>query len=352
MKKITILGVSIAALLSGTAYSQTEMTPAPDADIAVNVIDEGGEAASADATPSGIMVAPTSVDLKPWKTKKIWNKRPKIAIVGYNVGTYLTAKETASTQGGFGSSFGARSTLEYRVTNISPELIQEIADEAYADLQKQFLEAGAELVDVETITSDPNINKLGIGSAPFEAKIKDGRAKKRVAVSGPSAFGGTSFMSMGKTTFNLNGSAKTSDGLDAVLVLPNAALDFVSTSGGGQRYFGNKARVEGTVGFSLDVASLTTVTYSKSGRYADGWGNLTLKEDVAVEGPFADVQEWSDELNGLTIGLSKTWGLPYTRAGKKVMGVTVEQAAYKDLALSALRGYNAAIVADYKARSS
>ncbi|MEL6416733.1 MAG: hypothetical protein AAFQ15_17520 [Pseudomonadota bacterium] len=349
LKKI-VFGVSVATLLSGTAFSQTEIASASDAQVIVDAAIEETEAGSTEAASSSVTVAPTSVELKSWKTKKIWSKRPKIAIVGYNVGTYLTAKETASTGGGFGSSFGARSTLEYRVTNISPELIQDIADAAYADLQAQFLEAGAELVDVETITADPNISKLGVGSAPFQAKIKDGRAKKTVAVSGPSAFGGTSFMSMGKTTFNLNGSAKTSDGLDAVLVLPNAALDFVSTSGGGQRYFGNKARVEGTVGFSLDMASLTTVTYSKSGRYADGWGNLTLEEDIAVVGPFADVQEWSDELNGLTVGLSKTWGLPYTRAGKKVMGVTVEEAAYKDLALSVLKGYNAAIVADYNAR--
>ena len=41
MKKITILGVSIAALLSGTAYSPTEVTPAPNVKVAVDAIVEG-----------------------------------------------------------------------------------------------------------------------------------------------------------------------------------------------------------------------------------------------------------------------------------------------------------------------
>ena len=214
MQKKIVFGVSVATLLSGTAFSQTEIASASDAQVIVDAAIEETEAGSTEAASSGITVAPTSVELKSWRTKKIWSKRPKIAIVGYNVGTYLTAKETASPGGGFGSSFGARSTLEYRVTNISPELIQDSADAAYADLQAQFLEAGAELVDVEAITADPNISKLGVGSAPFQAKIKDGRAKKTVAVTGPTALGGPSIMTLVKPTINMNGSEKTSDGIE------------------------------------------------------------------------------------------------------------------------------------------
>lgn len=352
LKLASALVLTLAACASNTEptkssdvrVQRTVTTPAPIARTRTADARITGSGATSISGPAA------DVDLKSWNTRKIWSKKPNVAIVGYNVGAYLTAKETASTQGGFGSGvMGARSTLEYRSTNISPALIARIADLAYADLQSQFRAAGANVIAPDRIRMHPSAEKLGVGREPFEAKVKDGRAKKLIAVTGPSDFGGTRFASLGKTTFNFNQPAGLANDLNAVLVFPNAALDFVSTSGGGQRYFGRKARVEGTVQFSLDAASVTSVMYSISGRYADLSGNLTMSNDTVVDGSFARVEEWNDKLNGLVIGLSKTWGLPYTRAGKKVMGVTVEEDRYVDLALQVIKGYNAAIVADYVA---
>jgi len=241
------------------------------------------------ANAATISAAPAQVSLKDWNPKKIWSKKPNVAVVDYNVGTYLTARETASVGGGL-NRVSARSTLELRMTNVTPALSAEIAEAAYEDLQALFAAAGAALVEPSAIQAHPDAAKLGLGGAPFEAKITGGRAKKSIAIAGPASVGGTKFASLGRTTFNWNGAAKLSNDLDAVVVFPNAALDFVSTKSGGSRALGLSARVTSDVRFSLGTASVTSVSYSKSGRYTDLPGNLTLPKDVVVDGEFATTE--------------------------------------------------------------
>lgn len=322
-----------------------------------------GAGAVATVAPKDVEAAPESVTLANAEpisgeaifapVKRVRGKassltaKPRIAVAGYNIAAIVQSRAVASTSGGFTRN-SARTSMTMRLAGVDDALLQEIADAAYADLVTQFAAAGIDIVPLSEISAAEGAAKLFAGEPAFNGDLKRGNGDGKVRVAGVSATGATSYSALGRTTFNGNAIAKPSGALDAIMVFPNLCLGFAETSGSGNRMFASKAHVEGEAEFMIDEASKAEIAYS-SGRFLDGWATLQLKENVSAPEQFATVAKTGSRNNALAVGLSSALGSNMGSSSSSEYTVTADPERYRALALKAAKGFNASLVAEFKA---
>lgn len=304
---------------------------------------------NAAAITSGAMTVPM---VKSDGKTKIMSYQPKIALVGYNVGAYTTAKATGKANGDLlGYSQGSRTTINFVSVGITPELVQRVATAAHDDLVAKLTTAGFDVVPASEVVATPSAAKLKFDAPTYETTLTTDLGKKSVLVAGPKGVGTQKHIGIGKASFGGNAIVKPSKELSAVMVMPNLVLDFAAlkTSGGALT---SKSKAWGTVRFAIDTQSAMNIQASK-GRFVDGWLNYGIKKPVIAEGQFAELNEVDTRSNKLEQGLGLALGMATGSKKTKEMGVAVDPVRYEALAMNAAAGWNDAFVAELvKARAN
>lgn len=297
------------------------------------------------ASAAPVVSAPLSVALEAKRGSfAIFAKRPKVALAGYNVGAFQTAKISASTSREQGASVSMSLTLQ----GVDATMLQRIADAAHADLVAQLQGAGIDVIDAPTFFQSVETAEVDRSSTPVDDEKMDGRAPKKILMAGPSNVGAVTSFGLISTGFNGNVGDQASAALDAIVVYPNVALDFAWTSGGGQSMLQRRVSVDAGARFALDSISNFQVIYSRDGRFVDDSATLGLSEDLGVDDAFAAVEKANSSNNSGSVGFANALGFGMSSRKGTEYAVTVDPQRYETLAMNAARGFNAALVQKIK----
>lgn len=301
------------------------------------------------ASAAPISDGPMAIPMRRMDGKeKILAHQPRLALVGYNVGGYTSAKATGKASGDLlGYSQGSRSTIEMTATGITPELLQRVADYAHDDLVAKLRAAGVDVVPAQDVRATPSADKLKFAPAPYETKLTTELGKKSVVVAGPSGVGPQQHLGIGKRAMGGNAIVRPSAELQAVMVMPNLVLDFAALKARGGALT-SRSSASGQVRFAVDASSRFNIQSSK-GRFLDGWLNYGIKKPVVADADFAVVGEASTKSNTLERGLGAALGMATAKKSTKSMIVSVDPDRYEALARSAAAGWNDAFVAQITA---
>lgn len=270
----------------------------------------------------------------------IFAKRPKIALAGYNIGAFQTAKISGSTS----REQGASVNMSLALAGVDATMLQRIADAAHADLVSQLQTAGIQVIDAPTLFRTAEAEEIIRSASPVEDEKMDGRAPKTLLVTGPSTVGVVSSFGLIPKGFNGNMGDQASAALDALVIYPNVALDFAWTSGGGQSMLQRKVSVDAGARFALDQLSNIQVIYSRDGRYVDDSTTLGLQEDLGVDDAFATMDKSDSSNNSGSVSIANALGFGMSSRKSARYTVTVDPKRYETLAMNAVKGFNAALV--------
>lgn len=285
-----------------------------------------------------ISAPPIQVKLKGEGQARTVTSKTKIAIAGYNVASFTETKATAQSHGMLGGS-GARATMTFTQTGITPELISEIAAAGYQDLVAQLEGAGIQVVTLEAIKAHPNSGAGAVGTYDREDRFLG----SDFIIRGPTGLGATGYQALGAGFYNANGFAKLSSDNDATLVFSNITLNFVDMQSSGTQMLSNRASVGGTPKFIFEPYALTTLTYSRDGRYTDGAYTFRA-ERMVIDQPFANMENVRDTNNNLGVLFSAALGVGMGSRSRRDNVVVVDPERFRAIALSMARGYNTALV--------
>lgn len=315
--------------------------------------DSSNDAVAADSTApqslesaAPVVSAPLAVSLEARRgSASLFAKRPKVAVAGYNIGAYQTASISGTTTRGQ----GAKVSMSMTLTGVDEAMLQRVADAAHADLIAQLQAAGIDVIHGPALFSVPEAQEIKRATKPVKGDKMDGRAPKELLVVGPADIGVVSSFGLIPVGFNGNIGDQASDALDAIIIYPNVALDFVWTAGGGRSMLQNKVSVDGGARFALDSLSNMFAVYSKDGRFVDDSVLLGLTEDIGVDDAFATVDQAGKTNNNVSVGISNALGVGMgSRKGTQYV-VDADPARYEALALNATKGMNAALLEQIKA---
>ncbi len=345
MRSILLGALAILAIAVGSpSYAQDTEAPAvQEAAAAV----ETPAAIEASAPPAG---PPFAVEMRRTRgNANVLSAMPRIALMGYNIGAFTYARVTASSGGSlFGNSMGARARMDFVLEGIDRARLERIATLAHDDLVSQLRAAGYEVSAApEVFANGRGANFLADGGV-FEGE--EPGTQSELAVVGPEGVGAVGYQGVGRLAVGGgSGMGAISHELNAILLFPNLALDFVETSGSGNRSFGNRANVEGGARFSVDPMSKVEVFFSRSGRgFFDGWATLQVPSASAVDDEFASMVQTGASNNNAIAAISGILGAPMQSARRSAHTVSADPDKYEELALRAARGFNAAIVAQIR----
>ncbi len=282
--------------------------------------------------------SPLPVDLSPDGDRELLGKRPAIAIAGYNVGAYLSARITGHTYGGQGAFVG----MGFRLQGVDEAMLREVADFAARDLAERLRGNGIEVIEPAALFAS-EVDIVRSEEAISDDQM-DGRAKKDRLITGPSGIGVVRSQGLAPALFNTQVGAKAGDRHDAIVIYPNALLDFISTSGGGSSLFSRQVEVGAQIRFALDEKSMLVAVYSREGRFMDGMMRLVLDEERTTDAPFAVRRQQTHSDNEGMVLLSNQLGLNLTHHKNTTYDVIIDKERYRQLALNAVKGLNQAIV--------
>lgn len=284
---------------------------------------------------------PFEVKLKGEGQVRAVTSRPKIAIGGYNVASYIEGKATAYSGGMLSGGSGARATMKFTQSGITPELLSELATAGYQDLLAQLTAAGVEVIKLEDVKAHPNSRNGDIGN--YDRNVSS--LGSDMIIRGPQGIGGTGYQAPNFPFYNANGLAKISSENDASLLFNNVVFNFVDMQSSGNSHLARNAHVGGTAKFILEPrVSSSSMIFSRDGRFADGlyvfYANRVVRNEA-----FANMQNMRNTDNSLGVVISGAFGVGMSNNSRRDNLIVVDPVQYKQLALSMIRGYNAELVA-------
>jgi hypothetical protein len=305
---------------------------------------------------SAPLVAQQAIELAafPMALKKDYgNDKPyklfpnRVMVAGYNLGAYREAKAIGTARGLMGGGYNAKSEVQLTAEGIDEALLVRIANAAYSDLIAQLSAAGFEVVSLEQANASPGAAKLKFGGTPYESTVPVDGGKKRALVVGPAATGVRGNFPMAKMEIGSFGAPALSNELQSMIVLPNVMLDFAQLKGGGK--LSNKASAEAELQFAVDrFNTKARVMASTRSQFAEGDIIYVMSEDVESDASIGSIGSSASDGNHLERGLGAALGMSVVPKSKKEATVQIDPAAFERLALSAVRGYNAALVEKMK----
>lgn len=306
-----------------------------------------GAATGPIVTDQAITEPPFPVTLKSFGQKKVFTLHPnRVAIIGYNVGGFRTAKTTGRASGGFNqNTLGAASTIEVHAWGIDGAVLSRIADAAYADLLAQFRAAGFEVVEPSAIMATEGVAGFKLGGAPYEFKVAADRGSMTALVAGPSHMGTRGLYAAGKIDFS---SAPTPTyALQAMVVMPNLVFDFAELES--SRSGGMTASASADMKFGISPHSRMRVSDTTSNRWVDADLHYEPGKGLTAIDLQTSVADSTRTNNNAQQALGQALGAPVQARSRTTTAVEVNQSQYEKLALSAARGWNAALVAQMRA---
>lgn len=295
------------------------------------------------ATPIESNPLPITLDAS-YGSNAVFAKRPKIAIAGYNIGAFQTAKVTSSTT----REQGASVSMSLQLSGVDEALLTTIAEAAYSDLRAQLAAAGIDVIDAATLLAAPEAKEIKRSAKAVEGKPLRGGVPDKILLVGPKDSGVISSFGLIPKGFNGNVGDQASAALDAIVIYPNLAFNFAWTSGGGSSMLNRKVSVDGGTRFAVSSISNIHSVYSNDGRFVDASVKLDVTEDIGVDDAFASMQLEDSSNNSGAVGLTNALGFGMSSRKGSAYTVTADPERYKALALNAAKGFNKALVEQIK----
>ncbi len=265
----------------------------------------GGVALALAIIPAGPVLAKEQPALKV-QDKGALKGATQVAVVAFNVGFIFESVDATAATGGLLGAFGGTTKAKSALVGVTPEMMQQIADAAYADFTARLNASGLAVADPAATFADPALAKAKGANTPAEINIAlEKGSKGKASYYKPSAlpvqlmlpgdFVGSGMSSMGmnisagQNAFHLGNYAKAA-GIPVVDV--TYLIDFSDQKRPGAFSFS---------GLKVNANLSVTPTYSRTTVIgANGKTNtLTINQAVAVEGDFI-------EMNDASSGFDKT----------------------------------------------
>lgn len=222
----------------------------------------------------------------------------QVAVAAFNVGFIFESTDRAGTSGGLTGAFGGTTKAKSELVGVTPAMMQQITDAAYADFVARLAAAGLTVADPASVFGNPGFAKVKGVSSPAEISIALEKGSKGKAtyykpsalpiqVMLPGDFVGTGMSSMGMNlTAGQNqghiGMFAKSTGMPVVDV--TYLIDFSDQKRPGAFSFG---------GLKVNANLSVVPTYSRTTVIgANGKVNVvTVNQPVSVEGDFIEMQD-------------------------------------------------------------
>ena len=106
------------------------------------------------------------------KSKGAFKGASRIAIAAFNVGFILESTDQTKKTGGMIGAFGGTTKAKSRLLGVTPAMMQQITDAAYADFIAQMAAKGITIVPPAALFADPGFAKLKTRPGPTEINIE------------------------------------------------------------------------------------------------------------------------------------------------------------------------------------
>ena len=248
-----------------------------------------------------LVTAPTYAPAKEAEAVKVQSKgafkgASRVAIAAFNVGFIFESTDQTKKTGGLMGAFGGATKAKSQLVGVTPAMMQQITDAAYADFVAQMSAKGIAVVAPAVVFADPNFAKVKTRPGPIEINIQLEKGSKGkadfykpsalpaqvmigtdFAASGMSSLGLT--MSMGQNGSLLGGYAKASN---VPVVDVTYLIDFSQQQRPGAFSFGG-IKVNANLGIVPTYSKLTVIGVTGQ------QDMLTLGQAITVDGDFIDV---------------------------------------------------------------
>ena len=248
-----------------------------------------------------LVTAPTYAPSKEAEAVKVQSKgafkgASRIAIAAFNVGFIFESTDQTKKTGGMLGAFGGATKAKSQLVGVTPAMMQQITDAAYADFVAQMSAKGVTVVAPAAVFGDPNFARVKTRPGPTEINIALEKGSKGkadfhkpsalpaqvmigtdFAASGMSSLGLT--MSMGQKGTLLGGYAKASN---VPVVDVTYLIDFSQQQRPGAFSFGG-IKVNANLGIVPTYSKLTVIGVTGQ------QDMLTLGQPITVDGDFIDV---------------------------------------------------------------
>ena len=280
-----------------------------------------------------------------------------VVIGAFNVGFIFQSVDNDKATGGMIGAFGGVTKAKSELVGVTPAMMQSITDAAYADFKAQMTAKGFTVADAAPMFTSEAFARVKPVASPYEANIqldKKSQGKSSyykptalpalVMMPGdvtPSGFSGMGMaMSSGNTAYGMSQHAKaTGQSVIDVVYL----IDFSNTKRPGAFSMGG-LKVSSGMSVAGDFSKLNLV--SPAGKTA----TITLKDPVAVEGDFAEMQDTTkgagvQKAMNIMGGLAAAGGFGGLKFGKsKTFTFTAKPGLYEEGAIKAASLANARMV--------
>ena len=248
-----------------------------------------------------LVTAPTYAPAKEADAIKVQSKgafkgASRIAIAAFNVGFIFESTDQTKKTGGMLGAFGGATKAKSQLVGVTPAMMQQITDAAYADFVAQMSAKGVTVMAPAAVFGDPNFARVKTRPGPTEINIALEKGSKGkadfykpsalpaqvmigtdFAASGMSSLGLT--MSMGQNGSLLGGYAKASN---VPVVDVTYLIDFSQQQRPGAFSFGG-IKVNANLGIVPTYSKLTVIGVTGQ------QDMLTLGQAITVDGDFIDV---------------------------------------------------------------
>lgn len=305
---------------------------------------------AAQVPPTGereIGLAAMPVTIKKWigQDKAFTISPNRVFVAGYNIGAIRKVVAVGKARGGlFATTSGATSKSELLADGIDEAMLVRIADAAMGDLLFQLKAAGFEVVPLASAMATAGSDKLKFNLPPYSASAME------VLVAGPTPTGVRGNFPLAKTQIGADWTPELALTLDAMVVMPNLTFDFAWAQG--NRSLGFTASSQTGLRFGINRQySNFRVSASKRKQFLEGDFIYALDADTSSEREFATITETERTDNRGVRMANALLGLGMMARSKQTGFAQIDQKAYEELALSAAKGWNAALVTNMKTRT-
>lgn len=222
----------------------------------------------------------------------------QVAVVAFNVGFIFESVDSTAATGGLMGAFGGTTKAKSELVGVTPEMMQQITDAAYADFVAQLGAKGFTVADAAAVFADPGFAKVKGVDSPADINIALEKGSKGKAVyykpsqlplqvlvpgdftgSGMSSIGLN--MTAGQNSYQLATYAK---GANMPVIDVTYLIDFSDQKRPGAFSFGG-LKVNANLSIVPGFSRVTVIG-------ANGKTNtLTIGQPVSVDGDFIEVED-------------------------------------------------------------
>ncbi len=283
-----------------------------------------------------------------------------LSIGAFTVGFIFESVDRTAATGGMIGAFGGTTKAKSELVGVTPEMMQKVVDDAYADFVTQLTAAGYTITPPATMFADPAIAKAKPAASPLDINITlEKGSKGKATYLKPSAlpqlllmpgdFTGSGFSSMGlnmdaaSNAMALNTYARTAQtGVVDVVYL----IDFSNQKRPGAFSFG---------GLNVNAGLSVSGGYSRASLIAPSGKQsvLTFRQPVVVEGDFVEKTDATSNASKTTQtvanvggGVAAAFGFGGLKFGKtRKFAFTAKPGNYEEGATKAATLANASLIA-------